>query len=1227
MVELNAQDLRGLKEFLAKFDFESALPQLAGLLTVPSLQANTIRIEAAVHLAVACCRGSHLVGRAEIERLLNGELAAISYLEDPVEDVFIANVITPGGNRRLFQGVWKANDHYAQDVIDVLLSCELPGECVKLLEPISALLRISEEIARRMDLRRWQSEPSTPQADVQVPLEADLRRATRALTFSESQLLELGIDPDLLDPFVLNDSDKRSILTQTIGHTSLERRPLVRIGKGLICALPQSVSPAIRRFVVGELRRTGHLRAFARALAELQFDQVETELHRELRKFTTHDNFPEPGSGLPSLHSLAINYDIDKYLHVLFIHGVLNLIEEHGFSGSKRYPTPMVQSLEQYMERVANWCKSQPSFRDGTTLLVIGGLGEPSTLGFRPTVAEWQFSIISLPDLDMLTSENERPLTQYLKFLKQRAWIEEKGCRFVCFEDYSLYCYWRQTDYLPVPRQLPLGPNSICQVLGDSAKEVRTETRSLVDWHVVPSARGRNVLVMRFRSDSILASERHKPIYASPSSVAAGLLAGVIETTHGVSWLTASTRPGQSLLHQPYEIWEGFFDLFEGLVAGIEEFGLNRRSDPIEVRLDCSNVGPLHEQAPSEPLPTPSEPEVAIDPDSGLATVSLPAHFLHFFRQPHNTGERLVVRSIARGLVGLHRGSNGQSEAKTLDSLTDSLTKDPGLRVIHAFRTSDPVEIIRHKKLRDLTFLSQMDYRFLNVGLCDSISPRREHDLLESKECCNTFLHKIVDLLCDRVRTALRVLDRASVIREMLETAEAVIADRLHWTRTARAMIALHSESENVFSAAGEREEKRASTALSARSIIEVAICECPSEGGREISSWESDELLATMLLMINTAARSDAIHHDLAEPRIELFANGEYDMDLGFQERVMSPFLEVYNRGRFVKAADDYEHLYGDDEPVADEQAGNAFPDELVTAFQAEFGLTLLQARRGIGELIDLAIHEGELVVQTTVGHVRTRLIQNCEYTREDCDVFFHTFGLLHRSNWEEPPDGMSKKDIFPWRYSRRLSVVVRPLLLFGERDDDRAFYSVSMLKDGFTYLLGKIMEGHLSQDFFASSQMKSYIGRVNDNLGHVFEKEVAATFGNRDWKVRQRLSMSELGAPAQLGDIDVLAWKADGRVSVVECKRLQLARTLAEIAEVCRRFRGEARDELDKHLQRLRWIKKSPASLKQVVGFAPDVEQIGDWIVTSNEVPFRYLNSLPIEPQKIVPLSKLRF
>ena len=131
----------------------------------------------------------------------------------------------------------------------------------------------------------------------------------------------------------------------------------------------------------------------------------------------------------------------------------------------------------------------------------------------------------------------------------------------------------------------------------------------------------------------------------------------------------------------------------------------------------------------------------------------------------------------------------------------------------------------------------------------------------------------------------------------------AVIHDRDHWRRTAQALAALYASSEDVIAVSGKREADRATVAISARTVLEMAICECPETGGRQLSRWELDELLARTTLLLEVATDSDAVKNDLVAPRINLHPNGEYYIDRNFHKTVLEPFLMAYNREGFETA------------------------------------------------------------------------------------------------------------------------------------------------------------------------------------------------------------------------------------------------------------------------------------------------------------------------------------
>ncbi len=1229
MIPLSSPELTSIAKFLEKYDLKSTISKLAGLLTSPELQANTIRIETLVHLAVAHCRGKRKPGMNEIRNWLNRQLGDtdIARLEDPVEDVFVTNVETPEGNRRVFEGIWESNDYFVQVVLESLGSGRAPQECQALLAPAFALLRLSDCIAERLGLHRWHIEPSAPKGTVRIAPATRLDERARAVTFTQEDLESLALNREALAPFILTDDDWQTLAGESTGHSSLEMHPLIDFGGELVLTLPHSVSPAIRQFVLSELRQMGYLQAFGDALGARQARQIEKDGLWELKGEAESLIPPEPDGQVPSLHAWLLKYDINKYLHVILLHDRLDWLEEQGLSSFMEYPEALRAGLEAYLNKVADHCRALSDFAEGMTLLVMGGLGRGFALGFNEWPDQWRLSVIRISDLLMLAGELDRPITRYLKCIKQKEWAEGEGVYFQNINgDYNFYCFWRRLNYQLVPRDLPVNDGSMLSIGNDMVLPVREEIRNLVDPHVIRAGDGSYSAVMRFGRDAYFKSMQGRPIYASLGHLRAGVLAGAVETPRGPSWLLVIPREGdEQIRNLLYEMWSGFIGLYDRLVFEVEALHPEATAGAIEIHLNFSELVVSENYVEPQPGMAVGEPVVAVNLDQRTAEVKFPSDFLMHFQQPENTGERLVLRAIANGLVSLHQGVTEGVDETVLDGLMSRVIGDSGMRVLHLFRTYYPIEHLLSRQSQKPIFLAHEDFVFSKLRLSEGCTAARPGTSITSKSECNEFLHRVVDKIWNQLREQLRQLDRASVIREVLRVHEAVIQDRDHWRRTAQAVLALYAPAEDVYAVAQERESDRNNVSLPARTILEMAICECPTVGGHQLSRWKLDELLAKAALLVEVAMDSDAVNSNLIEPQIGLHPNGEYAIDRSFHNTVIKPFLTAYFQEGFEEAAGGYTKLYRNKPPTERTRADEVFSAGFIRAFQVEFGLTPDEAVDGLAELMDLAVECENIVVETTLGDIRTRLIAVRGLSSYACEALIRTFGIFHRPAWDKPPSGFSMKDIIPWRFRRRLSSTAKPILLFGEQDDDKVFFGAGALRLGFSYLLERAERGHLPQEFFISDVMKQYIGAVNSERGLEFARTVADQLRQNGWEVRNEVQMTEFGASAELGDVDVLAWKSTGEIQVIECKRLQLARTVAEVAEICRRFRGEAKDELDKHVQRINWIKSNPAGLQHIVGFSPDQARIDDRLVTNTHVPMMYLTSLPIRPDKIGPLKHL--
>ena len=146
-----ASRLKGLVRRLEKFSFPLVAQPLAGLLIRPENHIATKRFEALIHLAALTCRGTFAPIRRQLREWLNVIILhdPITTIEDPVEDVFVSNVITSFGNARLFMGGWYGNDHYAQACLFALSKIDDRPSVTAVQRHVTAMLRLSDAVADR----------------------------------------------------------------------------------------------------------------------------------------------------------------------------------------------------------------------------------------------------------------------------------------------------------------------------------------------------------------------------------------------------------------------------------------------------------------------------------------------------------------------------------------------------------------------------------------------------------------------------------------------------------------------------------------------------------------------------------------------------------------------------------------------------------------------------------------------------------------------------------------------------------------------------------------------------------------------------------------------------------------------------------------------------------------------------------------------------------------------
>ena len=248
---------------------------------------------------------------------------------------------------------------------------------------------------------------------------ATVAESSGHVSFSDDELVAIGVDPADLNPFVFQGEPAELLVGQSIGHTALERRPLVRFGGRMTVVLPTAIGAAIRRFVIERASTAGDLRLFQSTCHLAQFSEVfllggadwDVEYMRMLE--------PDPDDGL---REFVGAFDDDGYVHVLFVPDDFEEIAREGLASIHKLEDAMRGRIH---DRVAELAR-EGDCRKGLVVLVHGGIGREFSPVWGDLPHGWHQLCVSAPDFMLLGSETDFTAMRAWKLLQRVDELEAK---------------------------------------------------------------------------------------------------------------------------------------------------------------------------------------------------------------------------------------------------------------------------------------------------------------------------------------------------------------------------------------------------------------------------------------------------------------------------------------------------------------------------------------------------------------------------------------------------------------------------------------------------------------------------------------------------------------------------------------------------------------------------------------------------------------------------------
>lgn len=1194
----------------------------AGLLGVAEIQSNCVRIEALVHLCLRFGEGQGSPSEDTVQRWFNlMEDGPCGAFEDPAEDVFVSSISTPSGNYRVLEGIWECGGFYLQRVLDAMHRSESADRPTQIARSVEAILILSDGFCERCGLQRHELGQERPLESLPDDVAKTANQFGERATFSEVDLKALGIDYDDLAPFSLAQESVDLFAVQSAGHTDLEARPLIFIDDHIVFALPTAVTAAVRRFVheaFDELLRPGFLtEVLAQEYMDL-FSQTPLLGGRGRPDI----EFRQTKSGM--LAGVTKRIDAGRYINIVFVLDTLEGFAETGLIGADPDPKRFTEDIDAWIDFSYDQVSQESDFGEMTTIVVMCGIGRAINLTASSKSREaWRFVFADAADFYTLSLMAEFSPQELWRILDAADMWKARGVElFNANGLLNLVAWTRKLSGHLVPHPLITGDEQpgydrLMMVVDQNAlRGLRHEAIARADEHRLLDVKGEFRRVMRSGS-SFFDADADIPLYHGREAASLEALEQVYASSARNWWSTVSAVDGDAV--DPAYVYS-WFELMKTwlpkLAPALDECFPELKHSALRLSLQIESHAP-ESSINSEPIgyeTALNHLDLQVDADQSSIRIRVRSGFERALSAVDNRAERAVVHAWINGVSQLAQSDLSQT---TLDALFAKIIPNHHARQTHRFTSDDFRDRIRDSADRPSVKPDLIDEGALKIGLGWRVRKQSEGTQIEGVEACRDYLNDLSGSIVEELCTMLRGFDRKSVIGHCLYNHECSAIERARWQRTSAAIAALREGQPDVRDKIVERHHEMNGASQGSRQLVELAICECPLQGGRTLGDIDLSRMLSHILMAVHLSAAADAIHKGAMVPTVEILPLGDVMLDHSFHEEVVVPHAVNLVNANIDSAIQNHASNYRDERQNQSEPSSiETLDPEFETAFEAELGASVFDVRIFVEYLENTAYIADAPVIYRTKEELLNVQTEFHSVARDVASRLVESWTLAPRSSWIALENDVKSGDLYVGRFRRPISMLRQPLVQVDPSEDGLYMICPGIIRDAFEYQLRHFHKGDYRTADIVSPEMRAWKSRVDGEKGDPFEKEVQTQLEIAGWTTRQSVNITEIfgrSLDRNYGEIDVLAWRADTQqILIAECKNIAFRQSPGELADQLSDFQGKLDergkpDLLLKHLNRVDLFRTDHDVLTEFCGLAPGAE-IRDALVFSVPVPMMF-------------------
>lgn len=1214
-----------LQPWLTRLDRHHTLSLLAGLQASAEFHANTVRLDWAMRLVAAFANGRERLKRDKLALFLNVSLkkACVTQLEDPVEDFFVAPIITRVGEFLTFQSSWENAAFHTEILLEAFSSLPDGKPKIDALAHAQSLLLIGNAIIGRAGLERWMHGSGQPAHAIKLPSQRGLNERAARLKLTWEEVEKIIPDRLLLNPFILPDEPLPTIADQIIGNALIDFKPIIANANGITLIAPGSITIAARGHLINEAATHG----VARKLQRKMLAEEAVRLHAG--SFENLTDEPDTPAGNEIVRQKIVEISNGHFVHFVLSMDGFQAWADHGFSGMTEHGSQFFDTVFGAARLAREAAQEKPGFKDGMTILLLGGWGQGRMLEFEvpSDLQGWQFQYLSPADAITLGPLDNAELSDL-----RRIWLIQRIVHGMGFElqnpsgFLNLFQWWRESDHALVPEhEADLLPPCFVNFGSDRLFTARVESALASDRRAVPFPDGSVRHVMRVDPRSHF--DRLEPVYACIDAIQRGELLGVVLANELPVWVSRTVTGPRT--HDEYENWRTILCWIEVIMGQQEGASLPDEDRPvlITVHVDPPDVDRFDEAIADDVVMGALSYRVI---KAGVcAELHIGSRWHLGLRREDNFGETILAATLLRCIAEL------RAVEITMEQALEAVRQTVGstdFRWRHALIAERPVELLQAHGLVSERYrhVPLSAAALVKCGSALAVPGARPGQRIKGQETCFDFLTRLHTELMSSLCKAISQYKRESVVLTALEQYQIALAEQRSWETTARALRVIHGV-EGDQKASFEQRNHINATIRACSILTEIAASHAAAEIGYAVGTIDFDELQALALQVFAVADLIPALRGGQIRAELRISPTGHLLHDHDFGEAALGSTVRLLHSQDRADQSEAYSRLY-----KALDSAPGAPDPKFLAALHAEYCVPAKIFVQLGDFLVGIAIELGQSAFAMRRSELLDRLAAIEINDAPDFAPLIDRLTLPCRQGWDDIPEGTQKLDFDISRFDRRFSLIGRPLVAMTIDDDPLLAVAPAIVERAAQHNIAGASVGGLQGDFWVSRAMRSYVGHAGERSGMKFNERVAQVVQAQGLtaaasvKPSACLNHKATDELKRLGDIDVLAFSPDGKHTwVIEAKDIKICRTLSETARRLSEYRGLTLangkpDNLLRHLDRVAYVRQHAADLAKRNNLS-EIPEVHGLVIVDAPQPMTFVIGSKSEDARFVQVDAL--